>query len=403
VHSLPLANILHHKLRSFLAALGIGIGVCMLITLSGLARGSLHEVADRWESVDADLIVTPAGWGHQFSARIGSGVPDAFVDRIRIDYADTVQTVVPVFFWQIELGGQRQMTAGIDAADWAPLTGEAKLVAGRLFDPDGKAARWLTDRMLSPVDDDTFLEITAGDLATNGCLELIIDQRLAEAGDYRVGQIVRAANHDWTIVGIAPTGVVTRAFVPRRTAQFLFASGDVSRSSVLFVKLIEDDGAIGPVAREMEQQLRVDVVGVAEHRGMLLESFGVMFMYVDMVNVVALVIAFLFITIILYTMVIQQTRDIAILKANGASSVYLFGQVITEALLLTGVGILFGVALSFFAAWLIQHVKPLLTVIIEWRWIAAAVVASVIGAVLSSLYPAYRATRVDMAEALTLE
>ena len=100
MHSLPLANILHHKLRSFLAAVGIGIGVCMLITLSGLARGSLHEVADRWESVDADLIVTPAGWGHQFSARIGSGVPDAFVDRIRIDYADTVQTVVPVFFWQ---------------------------------------------------------------------------------------------------------------------------------------------------------------------------------------------------------------------------------------------------------------------------------------------------------------
>ena len=36
---LPLANILHHKLRSALSMLGIGIGVCMLIALSGLARG----------------------------------------------------------------------------------------------------------------------------------------------------------------------------------------------------------------------------------------------------------------------------------------------------------------------------------------------------------------------------
>jgi hypothetical protein len=34
---LPLANILHHKLRSALSALGIGIGICMLITLAGPA------------------------------------------------------------------------------------------------------------------------------------------------------------------------------------------------------------------------------------------------------------------------------------------------------------------------------------------------------------------------------
>ena len=38
---LPLANILHHKLRSALSATGIGIAIAMLITLGGLARGSL--------------------------------------------------------------------------------------------------------------------------------------------------------------------------------------------------------------------------------------------------------------------------------------------------------------------------------------------------------------------------
>ena len=32
----PLANVLHHKLRSVLSSLGIGIGICMLITLAGL-------------------------------------------------------------------------------------------------------------------------------------------------------------------------------------------------------------------------------------------------------------------------------------------------------------------------------------------------------------------------------
>ena len=49
---LPLANIMHHKLRSALSALGIGIGICMLVTLSGLARGSVYEIAERWEATE---------------------------------------------------------------------------------------------------------------------------------------------------------------------------------------------------------------------------------------------------------------------------------------------------------------------------------------------------------------
>ena len=140
---LPLANILHHKLPSFLAALGIGIGICMLITLTGLARGSLNEVADRWESVNADLIVLPSGWGEQVSTKSGSGLSDGFADVIARKFADQVESIVPVFLWRISLGGQDQMTAGIDPADWATLTGERPLTAGRLCDPNGRASQWL--------------------------------------------------------------------------------------------------------------------------------------------------------------------------------------------------------------------------------------------------------------------
>ena len=71
---LPLANILHHKLRSVLSALGIGVGICMLITLSGLARGSLSEIADRWEAVNADLIAYPKNWGNNIANLVGAAV-----------------------------------------------------------------------------------------------------------------------------------------------------------------------------------------------------------------------------------------------------------------------------------------------------------------------------------------
>ena len=58
--NLPLANILHHKLRSLISAIGIGIAVCMLITLTGLSRGSLFEIAERME---AQMVVLPGQTG----------------------------------------------------------------------------------------------------------------------------------------------------------------------------------------------------------------------------------------------------------------------------------------------------------------------------------------------------
>jgi len=407
---LPLANILHHKLRSLLNALGIGIGICMLVTLSGLSRGSLGEVADRWESVDADLIVFPRGWGDGASARSGAGLSDRYADRIATACASDVERIVPVFTWTIRLAEQDQMVAGVEPGDWATLTGGRELSQGRLFDPEGKFRAWIERKLLAADeskddgDEDELLELTQQDLSQPGRsgLEMVIDERLAAAGGFRLDQTVRAANHDWKIVGIVPAGVMTRAFVPRRTAQYLFGSGDITRSTLLFVKLRRGVD-VGPAGRRIAELTRQDVVPLGRYRGMLIAKFGIIFRYVDAVNGIALAIAFLFVMVTLYTMVLQRTREIAILKSFGASKWYIVRGVLGESVLLTFAGTAVGVGLSFLAAWLIQTVSPLLTVTIELKWIVIAPAAAGVGAILSALYPAWRATRVDMAAALALE
>ena len=401
---LPLANILHYKLRSVLSALGIGIGICMLVTLTGLTRGSIWEVADRWESVDADLIVFPRGWGDNAADKSGSGLPDRCAELIARSHGDVVQRVVPVFTWKLKLAGQDQMVAGVDAAQWHTLTGGRTLSSGRLHDPDGAFARWLARKLLTKASGDEVVQIDEADLAAPGRsgLELVIDERLARAGRLRLGQTVEAANHRWTIVGIVPAGVMTRVFMPRRTAQLLFGSGEITKSTLMFVKL-RGGVDVGPAARAIQKTIAQDVVPLGRYRGMLVEKFGVMFVYVDIVNVIALIIAFLFTMITLYTMVLQRTRDIAILKANGASDSFLVRQVLGESAMLTGAGAVAGVALSFAAGRLIETVRPLLTVTITWEWIAAAAGAAGVGALASAAYPAWQATRVDMVAALTLE
>ena len=404
---LPLANILHHPLRSLLSAVGIGIGICMLVTLTGLSRGSLYEIAERWESVDADLIVFPRGWGDSATAKSGVGLSEKLADVLRREHGGIVARAAAVFTWPIKLAGQDHIAAGIDPGDWDMLTGGKQLLEGRIFDPDNAFARWIEAQLLRgtnapPGEEPTDIPSEALSEPGRDGLEIVIDARLAAAGGFRVGQTIRAANHDWTIVGIAPAGVMTRVFMPLRTAQYLFGGGDITKCTLIFVKL-RNGVDVGPASQTLQKHLHQDVIPLESYRGMLVHKFGILFTYVDAVNVIALIIAFLFATTTLYTMVLQRTREIAILMSCGASKGFILREVMAESMILTGLGTGIGIAMSFGAAWAIQHFRPLLTVQICWEWVAIAVLAAAGGAMISSLYPAWRATRVDMVEALTYE
>jgi len=395
---LPLANIMHHKLASTLNALGIGVGVCMLLTLSGLARGTLYEVSDRAQAADADLIVCPRGWGDSVVTRSGVGLWENYAKLIRKENADVVKRVVPVFIWPIKLAGQDHRVTGVDPKMWHTLTGGRQLSDGRLFDPENEFANWLEKELLSDAPQDGPIEELELSKAPHNGFELVIDERLAQAGGFKVGQKVVSANHTWTIVGTVPAGVITRVFMPRRTAQYLFGDS-IQRCTLMFVKL-KDGCDVGPAAAAIRKTTDQDVMPLTAYRGMLQTKFDLMFGYVDTVNGVALSIAFLFIMITLYTMVLQRNRDIAILKSSGASNLCIVRQVFSESALLTMGGSLLGICMAYGAGLLIGRLKPLYTVDITLKWVLIALAAAAIGATLSSIYPAWRATRVDMSEVL---
>lgn len=402
---LPLANIMHHKTRSLLCAMGVAVGVCMLITLTGLSRGSLYEISDRMASVDADAIVVPAGLADKTPVMSGLAISQKVADIIERKYPEQIQSAAPVCIGSLKLAGQDQRVMGINPKDWAIITGNAK-VEGRLFDPQNKFAHWLKSEILKPAADDdneTLEMLTLGPkLAEKGGLEIVIDSRLAQAGKYEIGQTVEAGNHKWKIVGIVPAGVATRVFMPLRTAQFLFGYGDITKCTMIFVKL-KPGVDVGPTSKTVASQLNLDFLPLDSYRAMLFDKFGIMFTYIDAVNIIALVIAFLFVMTTLYMMVLQQTREIAILKSCGASRFYILRQIIAESMTLTTIGIIIGTAMSIGAATAIEKFKPLLTVNFTLQWVITAFAAAYIGAIISALYPAWQASKIDMIEALAYE
>ncbi len=401
---LPLANILHHKLRSALSALGVGIGVCMLITLSGLSRGSLDEVADRWEAVDADLIVYPAQLSSNITTLNGGGLAEGDVQAVRqlaVGGQACVQRVVPVFLHRVRIGDSEHNVVGVAPEDLpALLGGRAILPPGRAFDPDDAFARWLRSE-LSGGPQDEVLVLSDEELARHGGLEMVVDTRLARDAGLKLGGKVLAAGKSFEVVGVVRAGALARAFMPLATAQLLGAGG-TGRYTLLFVKLREGTEP-GRAIAAVRAAGGLTAMALGEYRAMLQQRFGVMYVYVDAVNAVTLVVAFLFILLTLYTMVIERRREIAILRSMGATRRFIFGEVVAESMILTACGTAAGVAMSLAAAAGIEALRPLLTVRITPGWVAIAAAAATVGAALAAVYPAVNAMRTDVIEALTLE
>lgn len=396
--NLPLANLSHHKIGSILSATGIGIGICMLITLAGLSRGSVNEVVARWQRVRADLIVAPGSTNITMAsgAAVNTRAIDVITDLLGPEGHPLVDRVTPVFIVRAGIGAREHQIFGIRAGDFEVFAGAGRVIAGRLPDPQGAFERWITDQFAQA--GTGVLEIADAQLTAHGGLEIAVDTVLADEMDLAVGDMLDMAGRSWRVVGIYQAGATARVMAPLATVQFLYGLS-LSRVTLLFVGL--DDGvAVSDARTRLAEATRLSVVPIEQYQTMLLANLGIMYHYVDAVNTLALLNAFLFIMITLYTMVLQRRRDIAILKSMGAGRGFLLRQILAESLMLTALGVAVGVAMSFGAERLIESLRPDLTVTITARWIGIAALAALVGGVIAGLYPAWLASRVDVAEAL---
>ena len=105
---------------------------------------------------------------------------------------------------------------------------------------------------------------------------------------------------------------------------------------------------------------------------------------------------------IMLVAVTERTREIGIRKAIGARSRDVLRQFLIEAVVLSIVGGLIGVALGFGIAILVSQVTPL-PYSLTWWSIALGVGLSSIVGIVFGIYPAAKASRLDPIAALRYE
>jgi ABC-type lipoprotein release transport system permease subunit len=198
-----------------------------------------------------------------------------------------VQYASPIAATRFVILGQGHSAYGIDPSDFPNVGGYRKVIEGR--------------------------EVRSG-------LEAVIDQRLAEAGDFNVGDVIEAMGLSLPIVGICETGIPVRIFLPIDAVQEHIAHAE--RVTFFFVKCTSPE-VIDATVRRIEETLpSLKAQTLSNYYRILTTTFRGLHQFIAAVISVALVITFMVILLTMYTAVVERTREIGILKSMGASRVH---------------------------------------------------------------------------------
>jgi putative ABC transport system permease protein len=362
VNKLVLENLKHRWLRTILSILAISISVTMVLTLVGLSRGVLGDQAARTTRIGADILIRPPGSSAlSYDMAMPTGVLTKVEEQPHVAAASGVLIQGTGFLTSI---------TGIDLPSFTRLSGGFHFRSGGPFQkPD----------------------------------DLIIDEFYARQHRLHVGDLVPVANRPWHVCGIVESGMLARMFVQLSVLQDLYSSPN--KLSIIYVKL--DNPARTDAEIEAFKALLKDypVYSMEEYTSLFTEnSIPLLKQFTVVIIALGVLVGFLFVFLSMYTAVLERTREIGILKALGASPLYVLNILIRETIMLALAGSVLGIVLSYGTQFVIKTTSPggLIQAIVPDWWLRATCVA-LGGALLGAIYPGYRAARQDAIEALAYD
>ena len=234
--------------------------------------------------------------------------------------------------------------------------------------------------------------------------DLVVDRYYAEQHRIKVGQKWKLINHEFTVSGVMQGGVLGRLMMQLAPLQKL--TSNTGRISQILVKLDNPEQTEAEVAK-LNDLLKGNMKGASMQS--VLSQFSIsnipqLQLFIRVITGLALLVGFLVVFLSMYTAVVERTREIAILKALGATPRTILDLLIRESLFLALLGWVIGICLALLAKSLVTALPTASLQIVNvpgwWPW--AALVAAV-GALLGAVYPGMKAARQDAIEALSYE
>jgi len=393
-------NIKERKTRVFLTLLGIGIGIMAIVSLMGIGEGMQQAISGELSSL-SDTIIIFTG---QINAGVGGGgfVPsdNRFTDRDLEDVRriQGLRDVSPVYFGiaSVTFNGETQPVTmlGMDPISMKDIFGieVMGLEAGSFMD-EGELFKCVVGNSVAY---DTY------------------------DADMRVGGKIRINDKNFVVNGIykrqgAGLAVPTDDNIHLTDYDFKKITGQQEISGIIV--RVYDVSEVNAIADEIELAINenhgsddfADVTTMASILDSIEQILGIIQMVLIAIAGIALVVASIGIMNTMLTSVMERTHEIGIMKAIGAKNLDIMSIFMMEGLLISLIGGIAGVILGIIGArafslasagWLGgESLSPVITL----QAVLLAIGVALFVGIISSLYPARKASKMSPIEAVRYE
>ena len=371
-------NMCAHRLRSFLAVLGLTIGSASVVALLYCSQLATLAVVSKLSELGTQLISVSLIGQHKYNAV----TLQALDNLARSEPA--VESYVPIVFVYSTVYGQakKQHASIVGASESLAHVGRAQLAAGRF---------------ISDFDQDAYCVVGAS--------------VLSGTPDEMLGQQLRLGHHYCTVIGVLkhvennffipvdfdhtvylPVSMVLKTFKESHIQDVVFALGSSDNVQLVETTLQESMTRISPKTRYFFRNPQTLIEKVTEQKQQLSRLLTV-------IGGIALLVGGIGIMNIMLVAVVERQREIGVRLALGANTHDIQNMFLTEAILFALLGGIFGVLIGGVFSVAVAHVSGWPMHFLIMPVLLGLSVAFVVG-VFFGYYPARSAARLNPIDTL---
>lgn len=388
------SSLIAHRLRSFLTALGIAVGISSVVLLTSIGEGLHQFVLSEFSQFGTTLVAINPGKATTSGTSMGvfgTERPLTIEDAEALKRLPNVQHVVPFVYGNAEVEAsnrRRRTTIYGTGTQWSEAL-NMRVKSGRFLPDDDPTAPRALAVLGSKLKSELF-----GDRNPLG-------QRITISGNrYRVIGVMESKG---SFLGFDLDDTV---YIPVARGLSLF-----DRDSLLEIDVTHDEET--PVEKVVDsikrtlmarhgredftittQQQMLDVLG---------SVLDVLTFAVAAIGGISLLVGAIGIVTIMTIAVNERTNEIGLLRALGARQSQVLSLFLGEAIVLSALGGLSGLALGIGLAQLLHLFLPALPVHTPMIYVILAEAIAVMIGLLAGVMPARHAAQMDPVEALRAE
>jgi len=387
-------SLIDQRLRSFLTILGIAVGIASVVLLTSIGEGIEKFAIAEFTQFGTNLIGINPGRSTTLGtsgAIINNIRPLSIADEEALGRIPGVIKTVPVIQGNgpVEFAKRSRRTTILGVGPWASEVWQIKVNQGRFLPADDSSAARSFLVLGSRVKNELFRD-------TNP-----------------LGQIVRVAGERYRVVGVMESkgqmlgfDLDDAVYIPTVRAMSLF-----NQQSLMEIDLLYQSGLQSKTIADRAKKLLTSIHGTEdftittqeEMLKVLGSVLGVLTLAVGGLGAISLLVGGVGIVTIMTIAVNERTPEIGLLRAIGADRRQILLLFIGEAVVLAGIGGLFGLFIGTGIAWLLGEFVPALPTHTPWLYaVYAEIMAAVIG-LLAGVLPARHAAGLNPVEAIRAE